>query len=595
MATAVLPDDPEAALAAARALVATDPAAAAAALTPIVDRHPDHCPALRLLARALRGIDEPGIAAQLDQRAIDTAARRPAFRAAIAHFAAGRLDRAEAIARRLLGHDAEDVAALCLLSEIARRASLLDEAERLLRRAKRLAPDFTEAQVNLARLMAQRGEDAAALTLLDDALAAAPDDDGALAARLAITAQSGDYASAIALYEHALGRRGRDARLWTDFGYLLRTVGRREEAAHAFRAALAIDAGVGEAWLGLSHVAHPPLDLTDVAAMESALGESTDARRSVPMHFALGRALEGLGRHAASFRHYAAANRIQRGMLPYDADATSDMVDRAIASFTPERVRAAGKGGTDGVAPIFIVGMPRSGSSLVEQILASHPAIEGLCERPDIPRLVARVLGQAGTYPEALTRLTSADLRALGQSYLRSTAASRRTARPFFVDKLPENWAYIGFIHLILPEATIIDVRRDPQACGFSNFAQYFPRGHGYSNDLVDLARYQADYRRVIDHIDGVLPGRIHRLSYEALVADPEAQIRALLHAIGLPFDAACLRPHENYRPVPTPSAEQVRRPINHSGIDRAKPYAAWLSDMSPPKSPEVTAPSRGK
>lgn len=585
MATAPVSDDPDAALAAVRDLVTAEPALAATTLTAIVDRFPDHLPALRLLSRALRQMGQPEIAGQLDLRSIEIAGQRPALAAAIRHFAAGRLQRAETIARRTIAADPEDVAALCLLAEIARCANLPDDAEQLLRRALTVAPDFAEARVGLAKLLAQRDDTRGALALLDAVLDVAPDDAGALAARLAIVAQSGDYTQAIASYEGALAHRGRDARLWTDYGYALRTVGRREESARAFRAALAVDPGVGEAWLGLGHVQRPPLDSGDVAAMESALADVTDAKRSIPLHFALGRALEGLGHYEASFRHYAAGNRIQRKTLPYDAEVTSDAVRRSIAFFTAERLRELGQSGADGVAPIFVVGMSRSGSSLVEQILASHHAVEGLSEQPDIPRLVLRLIGERTrggiAFPELLADLSPADFRALGQTYHQSIAARRRTRRPFFVDKLPNNWAFVGFLHLILPGATIIDVRRDPVACGFSNFAQYFPRGPGFSNDLADFARYYRDYTTLIDHFGKILPARIQRVDYETLIADPASAIRHLLAGIGLPFDPACLRFHENPRPVPTPSAEQVRRPINRSGIERALPYAAWLGELT--------------
>jgi tetratricopeptide (TPR) repeat protein len=585
VATATVSDDPDAALAAIRDLVAAEPALAATTLTAIVDRFPDHLPALRLLARALRKMGQPEIAAQLDLRSIAVAGQRPALVTAIRHFAAGRLQRAETIARRTLATDPEDVAALCLLAEIARRANLPDEAEQLLRRALTVAPDFAEARVSLAKLLAQRGDARGALALLDAVLDAAPDDAGALAARLAIVAQSGDYTQAIACYEGALAHRAHDARLWTDYGYGLRTAGRREESARAFRAALAIDPGVGEAWLGLGQVGRPPLDRGDVAAMESALADTTDAKRSIPLHFALGRALEGLGSYEASFRHYTAGNRIQRKTLRYDAEVISDEVRRSTAFFTADRLHALGRSGVDGSAPIFVIGMPRSGSSLVEQILASHHAVEGLSEQPDLPRLVLRLIGECKSdgvgFPEVLAGLSAADFRALGQAYLQSIATRKRTRRPFFVDKLPNNWAFVGLIPLILPDAVIIDVRRDPVACGFSNFAQYFPRGQGFSNDLADFARYYRDYTTLIEHFGKMLPGRIQHVDYETLVADPASVIRHLLAGIGLPFDPACLRFHENPRPVPTPSAEQVRRPINRSGIERAVPYASWLGELT--------------
>jgi Sulfotransferase family len=225
--------------------------------------------------------------------------------------------------------------------------------------------------------------------------------------------------------------------------------------------------------------------------------------------------------------------------------------------------------------------MPRAGSTLLEQILASHPAVEGTMELPDIAAIVRRMAGREGKdYFTALRRLDEAGLTALGQEFLARTRIQRKLGRPFFIDKNPNNFAHVGLIHLMLPSARIIDARRDPMGCCFSVFKQYFARGHHFSYDLTELGRFYADYVALMDHFDRVLPGRVHRVLYERVVADPEAEIRALLAYCGLPFEEACLRFHENTRPVRTPSAEQVRRPIFSDALDQWRNYEPWLGPL---------------
>jgi hypothetical protein len=247
----------------------------------------------------------------------------------------------------------------------------------------------------------------------------------------------------------------------------------------------------------------------------------------------------------------------------------------------------AAKAGSGAPAPdpIFIVGLPRSGSTLVEQILASHPAIEGTMELPDLPAMAKR-LGErrsradASLYPEILADLTPTELRALGDEYLARTKIQRREGKPFFIDKLPNNFQHIGLIHLILPKARIIDVRRHPMAACFSGFKQHFARGQAFSYGLEDIGRYYRDYAALMEHIDRVLPGRVHRVLYERLVADTESEIRRLLDYCALPYDEACLRFHETERSVRTASAEQVRSPIYTSGLDHWRRFEGWLAPL---------------
>jgi hypothetical protein len=304
----------------------------------------------------------------------------------------------------------------------------------------------------------------------------------------------------------------------------------------------------------------------------------------VHLHFALGKALEDEGDFTAAFEHYAEGARRRRAVVPYDADAHTAFVQRTMATFTAgflaERMGSARTGRrTPRSDPIFIVGLPRSGSTLVEQILASHSAVEGLSELPDLPLVAAQAAG-GRPYPEGLASLVPSGLAALGAAYLDRTRPNRRLGRPRFVDKFPGNVLHIGLIQLILPNARIIDVRREPMACCFSIFKQLFAEGQGYSYDLTELGRYYRDYLALTAHFDAVLPGRVHRVDYETLVAEPEREIRRLLAYCGLTFEPECLRFHEARRTVWTPSADQVRRPLSRDRLDHWRRFEPWLGPL---------------
>jgi hypothetical protein len=289
-----------------------------------------------------------------------------------------------------------------------------------------------------------------------------------------------------------------------------------------------------------------------------------------------------------SFHHYEQGNLLRQDLIPYNAGVTSDLVHRVETVFTTDLLAQSARPGCDTSDPIFIIGMPRSGSTLVEQILASHPMIEGCGELFELRNLVASLgVENAGTsWLDAVAGLSAEELRALGQRYLVSVRRHRRTDRPFFTDKMPSNWQLVGLIHLILPNAKIIDVRRHPLACGFSAFTTYFNRETSFPTNLEDLGRYYADYVRMIAHFDAVLPERIYRVRHERLVADLEGEVRRLLDRLGLPFDETCLRFHENLRAVHTPSAQQVRRPINSEELARWRDYEPWLAPLKDVLSP---------
>ena len=316
--------------------------------------------------------------------------------------------------------------------------------------------------------------------------------------------------------------------------------------------------------------------------------DSTDDNRLL-VHFALGKAYEDAAAYATSFRHYAEANRLRRSQLRYQAEQTTRFVRRSRALFTREFLRERTAAGCPAPDPIFIVGLPRSGSTLVEQILSSHPQVEGTMELADITT-IARTLGreshsleeeeQSEGYPQVIATLSPEQLRVLGEEYITRTRVQRKTAAPFFIDKTPHNFLHLGLILLMLPNARIIDVRRHPLSCGFSVFKQHFAQGQSFSYSLEDIGQFYRDYVELMAHFDQVLPGRVHRVHYESLVENPEREIRTLLDYCRLPFDEACLRFYENKRAVRTPSSEQVRRPIFREGLEQWRHYEPWLEPL---------------
>jgi tetratricopeptide (TPR) repeat protein len=380
------------------------------------------------------------------------------------------------------------------------------------------------------------------------------------------------------------------------FGHVLKTVGRLDEGIAAYRRAIGLAPALGEAWWSLANLKTVRLGPADVEAMTAALSAPGLSREDLfHLHFALGKAHDDAAEPEGAFHHYAEGNRLRRELIGYDADETRRGVDRSIALFTPAFFTERDGWGSPAPDPVFILGMPRSGSTLLEQILASHAEVEGTMELPDIPALVRRLGGRTrkseeSAYPEMLSTLGSDELRALGEEYLERARIHRKTDKPFFVDKMPNNWAHVGLIHLILPGARIVDARRHPLDCCFSNFRQHYARGQGFSYSLSDMGRYYADYVRLIAHFDRVLPGHIHRVVHERLIEEPEREIRALLDALGLPFDPACLRFHENKRAVRTASSEQVRRPINREGMDQWRAYEAHLGPLKEALGPVLDA-----
>lgn len=503
---------------------------------------------------------------------------------------------AEALLRDRLRRSPTDVAAIRMLAEVAARIGRYEDAAHLLERCLELAPGFHAARQNYAMVLHRGNRPQEALAQVERLLAEDPGNPGYRNLRAVVLCRTGDFGEAIELYEDLLAEHPGQARVWLSQGHALKTAGLGERAIAAYRRCIELDPGFGDAWWSLANLKTFRFDDADIAAMRAQLQRADlgDEHR-LHLDFALGKALEDRGEYAGSFAHYSRGNALRLARVPYSADTTSERLRRAAEIYTPGFFQARAGYGVAAGDPIFIVGMPRAGSTLVEQILSSHPLVEGTMELPEIISLT-RALRQQGAddgparYHEVLAGLDADAVRGLGERYLERTRIQRKSGAPFFIDKMPNNFAHIGLVQLALPNARIIDVRRHPLACGFSLFKQHFARGQDFSYSLEDIGRYYRDYVGLMAHFDRVLPGRIHRVAYEALVDDTEAEVRRLLDYCGLPFEPRCLRFFENDRPVRTASSEQVRQPIYRAGVDHWTHFEPWLGPLKAALGPVLDA-----
>jgi len=516
-----------------------------------------------------------------------------------------RLPEAEERLRTHLEHAPNDIAAIRMLAEVDARLGRDDDALARLTRCLELAPGFHAARKNLAQVLNRGNRQPEALAEVETLIAADPANPGYRNLKAVILGRIGDYAQAIDIYEELLAAHPRHPQLWMSYGHALKTAGSQDRAIAAYRGAIGIDPGCGEAYWSLANLKTVRFDAGDIAAMQAQL-QRTDLEDEPRLHFdfALGKALEDAGDYQRSFRHYRDGNALRKTLVPYNADDNAARGRVARRVYTREFFAEREGWGCDAPDPIFIVGMPRAGSTLVEQILSSHPAVEGTMELPEVISM-ARALRrraespQTTSYHDILAGIDADEARALGEQYLERTRIHRKRGAPFFIDKMPNNFAHIGLVRLALPNAKIIDARRHPLACCLSGFKQHFARGQDFSYDLGDIGRYYRDYVELMAHFDEVLPGKVHRVVYEDVVADTETEVRRLLDHCGLPFDGACLRFFENPRAVRTASSEQVRRPIYRDGVDHWRHYEAWLGPLQEALGPVLdaypqTPPPRG-
>ncbi|HEX5460251.1 MAG TPA: sulfotransferase [Steroidobacteraceae bacterium] len=556
------------------------------ALTRAVSARPDLPDAWLALADQLRSRGDAEAADRAYARYIKAATRDPRLLGAAAALCENRIPEAEALLRAHLAQYPNDVAALRMLAEVAARLLRYSDAQRLLERCLELAPSFDAARHNYATVLNRQGRSAEALQQCARLLAKEPYNPGYRSLHAAISANLGEYADSIAAYETVLRDFPQQPKLWMSYGHALRTTGKVPESIAAYRRALALEPRLGEAWWSLANLKTFRFSDTDVSALRLALsrGDLADEDR-LHFEFALGKALEDAATYEESFTHYAAGNSIRRTQHGYEAEENSRFVSRSKELLTPEFFAQRAGAGAQARDPIFIVGLPRAGSTLIEQILASHPMVEGTMELPQLPKIARELAGpkqeEEGTFLKRLAAFTPEELRALGERYLAETRVMRKTDAPFFIDKMPNNCMYVGLIHLILPNAVIIDARRHPLGCCFSCFKQHFARGQWFSYGLEDLGRYYRDYVELLAHFDEVLPGRVARVFYETLIDDTDTEVRRLLEHCGLPFEPACLRFYENERAVRTASSEQVRRPIFRDAVDHWRHYEPWLGPLA--------------
>ncbi len=504
---------------------------------------------------------------------------------ATSRFFDGELGIAEQITRTYLLRHGDHPEAMRLLGKIAMARHVLDDAELLLESVLTLVPDHQAARHEYAQCLVLRHKYPQAREQLERLLDGEPGhpDYRALAATAAVGL--GEHERAIGLYRDLLAELpgASDVQLW--LGHALKTVGQTPEAVAAYRAAAALRPDFGDAYWSLANLKifrFEPGEIARMRAEEASAGTATIDR--VHLCFALGKALEDLGETAESWRYYQTGNALQRSESRYRPEILEINAAQQVQVGTRDFFAHRQGWGVPDRDPIFIVGLPRSGSTLIEQILASHSQVEGTQELANIQRIVLELQGRdpdldAPRYPAILRDMGEDELSSLGRRYMDETRLYR-TGRAFFVDKMPNNFRHVGLIRLMLPNARIIDARRDPMSCCFSNLKQLFAHGQEFSYSIDDIARYYRLYLDLMQHWDEALPGQVLRVQLDDVVADLEGSVRRILAYCDLAFEPACVNFHENRRSVRTPSSEQVRRPIFRDGLEQWRPFEPWLAPL---------------
>lgn len=536
----------------------------------VLEQMPHHHLAWLAYGDVLVDLDQYADARVAFERALLTDPRRQHVEEATAALLADDRKTPERIFRNILQEDASHVAALCGLAALSLAADVPHDAERLLRHALKQSEHIPLAWRGLGPTLLALGRlqeaDAGARYLLK----IEPENPQTWITVAAVAARLLRQEEALAAYEQAALLKPGEVRLRMSIGHVHKTLGRRGESEAAYKAALAMDPGIAEAYWSLADLKNYSFSDPEVAAMQGLLASDRRERSNeAQLHFALGKAFEQRQKYPDAFEHYSKGNTLRRLDAPFNIEHFEGRTTRICTFFNAAFFAERGGGGDPSHAPIFIVGLPRSGSTLVEQILASHSRVEGTMELPNIPNIAREfddLSASRDGYPESVQAAPAASLTALGSRYLEETAPLR-IGREHFTDKLPNNFSHVGLIHAILPHAIVIDARRHPMDCCFSTFKQHFAEGQTFSYDLNDLGRYYRCYLSVMDHWDRVLPGKVLHVQYEDLVRDPEANIRRLLDHCRLPFEANCLSFHRTRRSVRTASAEQVRQPIYTSGM----------------------------
>lgn len=529
----------------------------------------DHLAARRALAEYLRGL--------ASDRLLKAAGRA---------LACSSLHEAEFLLRESIRENGENPLTLEMLAECLIRQQKDRESRRTLERCLAMMPGAREPRFHLAALRYRAGETASARTEIEALLAEMPYDPACLALSVAILSSTADVLDSLPVYERLLASYPHESRLWMSYAHILKASGRQVDSVEAYREAIRLCPSNAESWWSLANLKTVRLGRPDVKAMEEQLQQpGLGDEERLHFHFALGKALEDIGEFSASFHHYAAGNALRLAEGDYSAEAVTTHVKTTRKLLTREFFRMRAGWGCLDPAPIFIVGLPRAGSTLVEQILASHPMVEGTMELINVTLLARDIAELSSTsndkdYVPHLADLDRKEFESLGMRFLEDTRVHRAKQCVHFIDKMPNNFGHVGLIHLMLPNSRIIDARRHPLGCCFSNFKQLYSVGQQFSYGLQEVGRYYRDYVDLMSHYDEVLPGRVHRVFYEQMVADTESEVRRLLDYCQLPFDERCLRFFENDRTVRTASSEQVRRPIYRDGVDHWTNFEPWLGPL---------------
>jgi tetratricopeptide (TPR) repeat protein len=536
-----------------------------------------------LLSEIHQANEDKTEAEQAFQHYLRSSTADPELLEAIEHSKHKRFAKAERACRSYLKREPNNVSAIRLLAEIALQLNVFDDACKLLERCLELAPEFSLARLDYIRALNGQKKPLEALQQINKLSAQEAKKQTTLMLKANCFTQLGDCQNAILIYEKLISADQANARVYTNYGHALKTEGRQQQAIAAYRNAINLKPAMGEAYWSLANLKIFKFDDSDLTAMKHQLEtKQTNITDTFHMCFALGKGLEDKKNYKASFKHYALGNKIKKHQEGYSADENHQDIKRQIDFFSTDFFNKTNGFGCQAEDPIFIVGLPRAGSTLLEQIIASHSQVDGTKELPDITamarRLGARKNG-ASQFPAILNTITAEQAHDLGQEYLASTQIQRQQA-PFFIDKMPNNFAFIGLIHTILPNAKIIDARRHPMDGCFSGFKQLFASGQRFTYGLTDIARYYQDYVAIMDHWDQVLPGKVLRVQYEDVVADLETQARRIMAYCNLELEPNCLNFYQTKRAVRTASSEQVRQPIYKSAVAHWRHYEQDLTEL---------------
>jgi predicted Zn-dependent protease len=507
------------------------------------------------------------------------------IRTAASMYCDGEIDPAEQLVRQFLLTHGDHIEGMRLLAEIGVKRDVLDDAEFLLEGVLGLAPDYHAARYEYAVVLLKRHKHLQALEQVEKLLETDPANPIYRTTRATICAGFGNVERALPLYRDLLAEQPKSVELHLSIAHVLKALGRPQEAIESYRTATGVRLSYGEAYWSLANMKTYRFTDEELSRMRAEEAAPT-VRLTDRYHlcFALGKALEDREQYAEAFAYYARGNAVKKSECRYRPAFTELNTRLQAEVFTAEFLAARRGFGCDSTAPIFIVGLPRSGSTLIDQILASHTQVEGTMELAEVPRQVQQLQSREPEngnprYPGILAQLKSEDFRRMGEEYLADSRAYR-TGKARFVDKMPNNFRHLGLIHLMLPNAKVIDARRDAVACCFSNFKQLFASGQQFTYSFEDIARYYRSYVELMAHWNRVLPGAVLRIQHEDVVDDLDANVRRILEFCGLDFEPACIEFHKTQRRIHTASSEQVRQPIYREGLDQWRHFEPWLGPL---------------